>query len=217
MSRMHSFLEFYLGAEKLKSTLRASWTSHPERRESTAEHSWSACLLAMTVFEKLTVPLNRERVLKMIILHDLAEAMTGDIPLSEQLGSFSHEDKHQAERDAMKQLLAPLDAETQADFFALWNEVELGETLEAKFVRAIDYLEACMQYWVMDITQWTDDDFKVAVYFRDDRYTFDTFMQELKAFVDEQTVQKMIAGGKQDLLPPEVWEKYQSLRNGATS
>ncbi len=176
-----------------------------------------ATLLAMSLFDKLTVQLDRERVMKMIILHDLAEAVTGDIPLSEQLGAFRHEDKYANEALAMKQLLKPLDPAMQEEFFTLWNEVELGETLEAKFVRAIDYLEACMQYWVMDMSQWTDDDFKVAVYFRDERYTFDVFLQELKAFVDEQTVQKIITGGKEGLLPQDVWDKYQALRQTKAS
>lgn len=207
---MQSFLDFYIGAEKLKSTLRASWTSRFERKESSAEHSWMAALLAMTLFEKLTVKLQQDRVLKMILIHDLAEAVTGDIPLSEQQGSFRHEDKYAAERAAMEKLLQPLDGSTREELFDLWNEVEMGETMEAKFVRAIDYLEACMQYWVMDLDKWTEEDFKVAVYFRDERYTFDVFMQELKAFVDDQTVQKMIAGGKEGLLPRDVWEKYQS-------
>ncbi len=167
------------------------------------------CLLAMTLFEKVTVPLNRERVLKMIVLHDLAEAITGDIPLMNQLGSFSHQDKYLAERNAMQQLLEPLDQSTKQEFFELWEENEKRETLEAKFVSAVDYLEACLQYWVMDIEKWTNDDYKVAVYYRDERYQFDAFMREFKAFVDEKTMEKFIASGKEAFLSPDILVRYR--------
>lgn len=167
----------------------------------------------MTVFEKVSVPLDRERVLKMIILHDLAEAVTGDIPLTDQQGSFSHEAKHLAERKAMDYLLAPLDEATKASFLDLWEENEHGETLEAKFVHAIDYLEGCLQYWSMDLEKWTSEDYKVAVYYRDERYQFDAFLKAFKTFVDEKTMEKILESTKTSFLAPELIEKYQRSRS----
>ncbi len=210
---MQAILDFFVRAEKLKATLRASWTSDSSRSESVADHSWMSCLLAMTLLEKVSVPMNRERVLKMIILHDLAEAVTGDIPLTNQQGSFSHEEKHLAERKAMHLLLEPLDESTRKEFFGLWEENEAAETLESKFVHAVDYLEGCLQYWVMDMEKWTEDDFKVAVYYRDERYQFDTFLKGFKAFVDERTMEKFLAAGKESFLSPDLLMQYQRRRS----
>jgi putative hydrolase of HD superfamily len=210
---MQAILDFFVRAEKLKATLRASWTSDSSRAESVADHSWMSCLLAMTLFEKVSIALNRERVLKMIILHDLAEAVTGDIPLTSQQGSFSHAEKHQAERNAMDQILDPLDQSTRQELLDLWEENEAGNTLESKFVHAIDYLEGCLQYWTMDMNKWTDQDFSVAVYYRDERYQFDQFLKEFKTLVDEKTMEKILASGREAFLAPELLEKYQQSRS----
>lgn len=81
---MQEILSFLTLAEKLKTTLRHSWTNDPARQESTAEHSWMICLLAMVLFGKTKLQLDQLKVLKMLVIHDLAEAITGDIPLSMQ-------------------------------------------------------------------------------------------------------------------------------------
>lgn len=115
----------------------------------------------------------------------------------------------------MYQLLAPLDESTRQEFFSLWEEHEKKETLEAKFVSAVDYLEGCLQYWVMDIEKWTSEDYKVAVYYRDERYQFDAFMKEFKAFIDEKTMEKFVAAGKEAFLSPDLIARYQQNRSSA--
>ncbi len=171
----------------------------------------------MTLFEKVTIPLNRERTLKMIVLHDLAEAVTGDIPLTNQQGTFSQKDKHSAERLAMNHLLEPLDTQTKQEFLALWDETEAAETNEAKFVRAIDYLEGCLQYLVMDMGKWTDEDLKVAVYYRDERYQFDSYLKMFKAFVDEKTMEKLLNSDKGSLLSSDILSEYRRRLSGQVS
>ena len=66
------FLNFYTKAEKLKSTLRHSWLSKTSRQESTAEHSWMLGLLAIVLFDQIKSKVNKEKVLKLVIVHDLA-------------------------------------------------------------------------------------------------------------------------------------------------
>ncbi|MBP9762223.1 HD domain-containing protein [Patescibacteria group bacterium] len=210
---MQQILDFFVRAEKLKATLRASWTSDSSRSESVADHSWMSCLLAMTLFEKISVPLDRERVLKMIILHDLAEAVTGDIPLIDQQGSFNHEEKSLNERKAMDHILEPLPESTKQEFLELWQECEERTTLEGKFAKAIDYLEACLQYWTMDMDKWVEQDFNIAAYYRDERYQFDAFLKEFKAFVNEKTMEKILASGREAFLAPELLEKYRKSQS----
>ena len=81
--KIQSILVFLKKAEKLKTELRHSWTSNTQRQESVAEHCWSACLIAILLFKELQEPVDQLKVLKMIVVHDLAEAIAGDIPAFE--------------------------------------------------------------------------------------------------------------------------------------
>lgn len=63
--------------ESFKNVMRSAHTSSG-RRESTAEHSWRLCLLAMTL-EDILGPLDFERMLKLCVIHDLGEAINGDV------------------------------------------------------------------------------------------------------------------------------------------
>jgi HD domain len=78
MTDISQRLKFIREAERLKNVLRLAHTSEG-RQESTAEHTWRLCLLAM-VFEDLLPGLDFAKVLKMCVVHDLGEAIHGDVP-----------------------------------------------------------------------------------------------------------------------------------------
>jgi putative hydrolase of HD superfamily len=86
-------LAFFQEAEKLKSVIRSSHTS-TGRAESTAEHAWRLCLMAMTFADQL-VGMHMLKILKMCIVHDLGEAIHGDIPAIEK---SQHPDKSAQEK-----------------------------------------------------------------------------------------------------------------------
>lgn len=75
-------LAFLQEAEKLKSVLRSAHTS-TGRAESTAEHTWRLCLMVM-IFEDEPAGMDMFKILKMYLIHDLGEAVHGDIPAIEQ-------------------------------------------------------------------------------------------------------------------------------------
>jgi putative hydrolase of HD superfamily len=206
---MHEFLTFFSTAEKLKTTLRHSWTNDPKRQESVAEHSWMICLVAMTFKDRLTIKVDLNKVLKMLVLHDLAEAVTGDIPLGMQTGSFSREAKIIAEREAMHKILAPLDEATRSEFLTLWEEECERKTPEAKFAKAIDSIEACIQHWISDIRTWDDQDFAVGIYHKDEIFEHDPFLKELKTFLDTETMKKIIAADMEHRVDPAKRERYR--------
>ncbi|MDZ4323104.1 MAG: HD domain-containing protein, partial [Alphaproteobacteria bacterium] len=79
---MQHYVQFLNIAEKLKCEMRHSWLSSG-RQESVAEHSWRMGLMVMTFFPYLSQKVDLEKCLKMAILHDLAEAEVGDIPVFE--------------------------------------------------------------------------------------------------------------------------------------
>lgn len=134
-------LAFLKMAEALKDTLRSGHTSQG-RPESTAEHSWRLCLLALA-FEDQLRGVDMLRLLKLCILHDLGEAIHGDVPAVVQVDKQA---KHAQERQDMLQLTAPLDAGLRAQFMALWEEYEAGSSQEAALVKALDKLETVLQH-----------------------------------------------------------------------
>lgn len=134
-------LEFLREAERLKDVLRSAHTSSG-RPESTAEHSWRLCLMALA-FEDQLAGLDLGKVLRMCVVHDLGEAIHGDIPAVEQA---AHPDKGEQERADLLQLTRHLDAPLRDRLLALWDEYERGESAEALAVKALDKLETLLQH-----------------------------------------------------------------------
>ncbi|NBF06505.1 HD domain-containing protein [Pseudomonas sp. Fl5BN2] len=134
-------LEFLREAEKLKDVLRSAHTSSG-RQESTAEHSWRLCLMAL-LFEDQLGDLDLLQVLKMCIVHDLGEAIHGDIPAVEQ---GAHPDKSQQEREDLQFLARTLDAPARQRLLDLWDEYEGAVSTEARTVKALDKLETLLQH-----------------------------------------------------------------------
>jgi putative hydrolase of HD superfamily len=71
-------LDFLRSAEKLKDVLRSGYTSGG-RPESTPEHTWRLCLMVI-VFANALGDIDIAKLLKICIVHDLGEALSGDIP-----------------------------------------------------------------------------------------------------------------------------------------
>ncbi len=132
-------IDFLQRAENLKNTLRSAHTS-TGRQESTAEHTWRLCLMLM-LFSEYFEGINAHTLLRLAIIHDLAEAICGDIPAVAQLGS-----KSAIERDAMCSLCAVLPEDTQKELLFLWDEYNFASTAEAKIVKGFDKLETIMQH-----------------------------------------------------------------------
>jgi len=140
-SLLRGRLAFVREAERLKNVLRSGHTSEG-RKESTAEHSWRLCLLAMA-FEDQLRPLDFAKILKICVVHDLGEALGGDIPAVDQVDA---EAKSEQERRDLCLLLQPLEPPLRADFLALWQEYEAAVTPEAQAVKALDKLETILQH-----------------------------------------------------------------------
>ena len=80
MENFQKLFSFYKAIEKLKTTYRHSSTSDKNRKESVADHSWMSCVIAITLINKINIKLDQLKILKMILIHDLPELVTGDIP-----------------------------------------------------------------------------------------------------------------------------------------
>jgi putative hydrolases of HD superfamily len=141
-SELAGILEFLRAAERLKTTARSGWTSAGQP-ESVAEHTWRLCLMAL-VLRPSFPDVNFERLVKICIVHDLGEAIGGDVPAPEQVRRAGS--KAADERRDLLQLLAPLPAPVRDEITALWDEYERAQSTEARLAKALDKLETILQH-----------------------------------------------------------------------
>lgn len=204
---------FLREAEKLKRVMRHCWHGEERRRESVAEHTWMMMLLAVLSFDSLSVAVDRLKVLKMILIHDLVEIYNGDIPAftKDQMNAV---EIHEAERAAFIRLLAPLDDATRDDLLALWDEFEANATVEAHLANALDKAEALSQHIFADIDTWTQGDFDIQPYYRDTFFDFDPFMRQLKDTINVESMRKIEAAHSLDRIKPEFAARWRSQNGG---
>lgn len=141
MERLEQILRFLQEAEGLKSTLRTAWTA-AGRRESTAEHSWRLALFAW-LYAGEDPTLDREKLLKLCLVHDLGELDTGDISAA-LLPDASK--KHAEEQRTLKRVTALLPDKQAAEIRALWADYNAGTSPEARLVKALDKAETILQH-----------------------------------------------------------------------
>lgn len=145
-AELESVLDFLRAAERLKVTTRSAFTS-AGRAESVAEHTWRLCLMALVVAPEFSVDF--ARLVKICIVHDLGEAVGGDVPAPEQARRLSAglaTGKGDAERRDLLSLVAPLPASLRDEIVALWDEYEAAVSPEARLAKALDKLETILQH-----------------------------------------------------------------------
>ena len=134
-------LVFLREAERLKNVYRTSWTSGGQR-ESVASHTWRLCLMAL-IFARQFEDVDFGKLVKICIVHDLGEAIGGDIPAIHQKPG---ESKSVRERQDLNTLVAPLPDPLKQEIVALWDEYEAAASLEARIAKALDKLETLLQH-----------------------------------------------------------------------
>lgn len=141
------FLNFLHRLEVLKCNTRHSWTS-TGRHETVAAHSWRLAMMALLLEGELP-GVDLDKVLRMCLIHDLGEAVTGDIPSFEKDGS--DEDR---EAQAVAGLLSTLPQPLSGELTALFAEMDALETPEAQVYKALDKLEAVIQHNEAPLDTW---------------------------------------------------------------
>jgi putative hydrolase of HD superfamily len=152
LAKIHDFLHV---VENLKSTLRYCHTK-TGRKESTAEHSWRLALMVFLVAGELKLKINLTHALKLALVHDIAEAITGDIDFEVvSSGKVTKKEKNRLETKAIKKLKKMLPGESGQEIFDLWEEYEYCRSKEAKFVKVLDKIETLIQIGEMGFEKMT--------------------------------------------------------------
>ena len=133
--------DFFYIVSELKKTPRRGWKEKIgiTNPESVADHSFSSAVMAM-VFSDLK-KLDTEKMLKMALLHDLSESITGDFTPEE----ISKENKKEIENQTMKEILSKLPTELANKYEKIWNEFQDGTSKESTLMHEIDRLEMAIQ------------------------------------------------------------------------
>lgn len=146
--------EFILEVEKLKAVTRKVKPLGQDRYENSAEHSWSLALLALVLAKESNQPINIDRVLKMLLVHDIGEIDANDVFFFDETARSAVKDQ---ELESVTRIFGILPEEQSAEFLELWKEFEYGTTEEAKFARAIDRMMPVLQNLYNNKQSWTEN------------------------------------------------------------
>lgn len=138
MSRIDAQLAFLTEADKLKSVLRGTTLCDGSRRENSGEHSWHIALYALVMAEHAHRPINVDRVIKMLLVHDIVEIDAGDNPIH---GDHDPAEQDQIEQTAADRIFGLLPDDQARMFRALWDEFEAAESDDAIFAKSIDRVQ----------------------------------------------------------------------------
>lgn len=140
--RLFQQFAFLNEADRLKSVLRATTLCDGSRRENSAEHSWHLALYAMVLADHAPADVSIDRVIRMLILHDLVEIDVGDVPIHSGNGAAHDAPAIQAaEAAAAARLFGLLPADQGAGLRALWEEFEANETPTARYAKSLDRVQ----------------------------------------------------------------------------
>lgn len=186
------FLDFMSLAERLKCNTRHCTNSQGEP-ESVAEHCWRAALMAL-LMEPEFPGVKMERVVRMCLIHDLGEAVTGDIP------SFLKTAADEAtEEEAVERLLAPLPEALRLEFTGLFREMEELATPEARLFKVIDKLEAVIQHNESPISTWEALEYQLQREYGQREAKWFPQTAALREAILRQTEEKIAAEGEREL------------------
>lgn len=184
-------VEFMGVIEKLKCNTRHSWTSSG-RRESVAEHSWRLSVLAMLCADEYP-ELDHNKLIRMCLIHDLGEALTGDVP-----SFYKTEQNELTEAEAWEQLFLMLPEPYASEFRALYEEMEKRETPEAKLYKALDNMEAVISHNEASLDTWIPLEYTLNLTYGEENAAWSPYTRELRAYLSEQTKEKIEKGEKND-------------------
>lgn len=135
-------LAFLTEIDALKGIIRASPILDKSRQENTAEHSWHLAMYALILGESAPPSVNIDRVIKMLLIHDIVEIDAGDTPIHRNQGL---KEQDALEKAAADRLFGILPKKQGLELHALWHEFEAANSEDAKYAKALDRLQPLIQ------------------------------------------------------------------------
>ena len=179
-----TYISFLDTIEKLKCNTRHSWTSSGTQ-ESVAEHSWRLAVMALLCADEYPA-LDMNKVIKMCLIHDFGEALTGDIP------SFLKTEDHEREEEkAIETLLSALPAQQKEELAPLFAEMAAMETPEAKLFKALDNMEAVLSHNEAPLSTWIPMEFEENLVYGEQNCQWSPWTKGLREELRKDSLQKI--------------------------
>ena len=147
-------LNFLREIDRLKSVVRQSPLLDKSRKENSAEHSWHLAMYALLLSEYASGPVDTNRVLQMLLIHDIVEIDVGDFPIH---GGTSAQLQAEQEAAAAMRLFGLLPQRQGDELLALWQEFERAESEDAKFAKALDRFQPLLINVFTGGGTWTEN------------------------------------------------------------
>ncbi|WP_420567308.1 HD domain-containing protein [Thalassovita sp.] len=153
--RLDAQMAFLTEACKLKTVTRATLLCDASRRENSGEHSWHLALYALTLAEHAPNGVDINRVIRMLLLHDLVEIDAGDAPI---FGTHDIAETEAQEQAAADRIFGMLPGDQGTQLRALWQEFEDNQSPDAKFAKSLDRFQPPNQNLASGGGSWVEYD-----------------------------------------------------------
>jgi len=149
-TRLVNQLNFIIEIDKVKNIFRKSILFNTTRFENDAEHSWTISIMCILLKEYANFEVNIEKVVSMLLIHDIVEIDAGDTFLY----SLQRDNAHINEEQAATRIFGMLELDQKEYFLNIWKEFEEMKTNEAKFASVFDRLEPLIQNYISEGFTW---------------------------------------------------------------
>ena len=144
-ARLDQQFAFLNESDRLKSVLRATTLCDGSRRENSGEHSWHLALYALVLADQAAPGVDINRVIRMLLIHDLVEIDVGDVPIHSANGiAHGSAETIAAETRAADRIFGLLPADLALNLRTLWDEFEAALTPDAIFAKSLDRVQPVM-------------------------------------------------------------------------
>jgi len=153
-SNLEKTLSLVRELDKLKQVVRRNYLLDATRAENTAEHSWHAALSALLLQEFANQPVDINKVITMLLIHDVVEIEAGDTYIYDEVATVDQEERELA---AANNLFGMLPEVKGKELLNLWLEFESRQSTEAKFAKAIDRFMPMMANYKSQGKSWLEN------------------------------------------------------------
>lgn len=151
---MQRIVDFILEVDKLKGVTHKNRPLGLDRYENSAEHSWQIALLALSLARFAEPGIDIDRVIAMLLVHDIGEIDTGDTMVYVEGG---WEQRQAAELAAVTRIFGLLQSDQAPAFLSLWQEFDNCDTSEARFAHAVDRAMPVLLNLANDGQSWREN------------------------------------------------------------